>query len=152
MKKFMYGIFLIVLLTGCVTIISPGKSKMYFVQGAEFELNARQSDRVNYFVVLGVKEPAGVPRYLEVEFQDPCKSKQPIKKIVTIPIKEDKVLLRSPALDCLQSRRYYKVIIKTYSDAQRKNLVDTLIHKVYSLIDSGKLSKDFGKEIMYYAP
>ena len=145
MKKTIYGLAWIVALTGCVTVISPGKSPMFNVQGGEFEISGKQSDKLDYFVVLNVKKPDNKTYYLTAGFEDPCNHNNEIMSDVTLGSKEKKVLLRSPALDCVKASRYYRVTVKTYDDQAKTHLVDRLTHKVYSLMDSTKLMLDSGK-------
>lgn len=152
MKKIIFGLAWVLVLSGCISIASPGKSKMYFVQGGEFEINAQQPDKLNYFVVLNVKNPSRSTQYIKTEFENPCNHLAPIVQVDTLALKEQKLLLRSPALECLQPDRYYKVVVKTYSDTAMSNQVDQLVHNVYSIADSKKLMTNSGKEEIYYAP
>ena len=152
MKRIIYGLAGVMALSGCLAIASPGKSNMYAVQGGEFEINAQQQEKVNYFLVLNVKKTSRATYYIKTEFENPCNHLNPLISESVLAAKEKKVLLRSPALECVKPNRYYKIVISTYDDAAKTHRVDRIVHSVYSLFDSSNLLMNYNKEDLYYAP
>lgn len=153
MKKIIYGLVGVLVLSGCMAIVSPGKSCKYNVQGGEFEIAAGVPDQVNYFLVLNVKKPSRSPYYINTEFENPCDHLQPIVTETTLAPKEKKLLLKSPVLECVKPNRYYKIVVRTYDDAAKTHRVDQLVHSVYSIVDSQELKVNYGTDDeLYYAP
>jgi hypothetical protein len=131
----------VLFLSGCLTLVSPAKGRVLAVQGSEFQPHFPETDKLHYFVAVNVMKPSADPLYLDVAYENPCDSKSPITDILTLESKQRKVLLQSPAVDCVKYSRYYRVKVLVYDSSDRSREIDRITQKVYATRSSQSLDE-----------
>ncbi len=142
MKRFLSLFVYILAVAGCMTIHSPSKSRLFAVQGSELTQAFPETDRLRYFLALKVKKPQDKVIYLDIRYENPCDRRHPIMATATLPPKETRLLLESPALGCVKDHRYYRVKVTAYDSAGKSRRIDRITQLVYATLNSKTLSEN----------
>ncbi len=133
---------MVVCLYGCVSIHPPAQSRLFAVQGAELTQAFPQTNYLRYFVALNVKRPSKDPIYIDAWWENPCDRKNPLLTNVVLNPNQTKLLLESPALQCVEKNRYYTMSLKAFDSLDKKKPVDRLSQKIFATLGSFTLEKN----------
>lgn len=114
------------------TLPKPAESKMLFVKGAGFNVEAGHPEGTTYQLMLNVKDSGTPPFFIEAEYENPSDIKNPFIETQAVSGGQETIQLTSKNFDfnSLKEGKFYTVKINVYTDQSKSNLMDVLTQKV----------------------
>jgi hypothetical protein len=129
---------ILAILAGCGLLTPVPQKGEYLQTGGGGFLYDRETQQVQYGIVVIPRKPIPAGSMLEATFEDPV-GNHPFTISTTVKLDEKDFTLKSPPVHGTRAGTNYRIQIRLYSDTAKSLLLDAYTQDVRALMDQSQL-------------